>query len=1170
MAPPGQPGAAAIRPRTRQQAKVRAAEGIPPSPPTEVQPTRRKRVVKLKESNITSETTEDASSSQQDQAVPDQTLREGNAGGYVHHAQDAESTREQRDSLSDADRFLLNSTPQHALAPLDHHSPEAKAASTEVIHTSSHQTPTPSNTSALGSSEHRSAEAKSASPEIIHTSAPSPSNTSALFAQIISPAKSTSVNEATPEAAPSSQSIGEQATRVELVSTQTDVGEQASRVELVSTQTDAPEQATRVESVSTQTDGPAASVASPTIHTTSQPQSQTVVLRDVSVQTEQPLDTFKEMGRYGYYSAIAKIPNFCNITLHLGGGKEIKIMHVPDTSIRRLDDILDPKDELSWRRNWLTSEEIAEEAAEKAAKEAARARDQAAARARVQAEADARAEAEARAIMYFEAKRKREEEDDDEEDDMPEAQRRRVNPLAPSPSAIRRRRKLWAKSGNGLGKSLRATQSTLLRANPSLEFESGPYNTNGELLLSSNINPQIQHDDLIEGGPAGSIAATNNANADIPSSSDVQSPTAPSDADSSDGPAATQIDEPPPRTPQRGSWFPQVVTSALRFMPNIRRRNAAPATPRTNTAKALDQRIAQTEPRRPMPGHSDFGQRLQTSQLAAQKNFRTKENILTIKKVKEEREKLSVEWDQLEKERKITEEARRMAEEERKVTEQARRDIEAAHRIAYSQQPTGSKRQRVSPTVIPNPEGSTFGLDLNYFGASDSDDEEDLNASRKPYKFPRPNGPHHSPSKPSLPNTPGRSKVPAAGTRTPPSDQANKYTGSLFADSLPNVFDQSTTYPNELTIAKDDPRFNHSGHFEIPCFSPGSSDEGSGEEEEVANQPVGNSPSAASAATQKAAGASSDHIVSTSSPQQPVQGSMFPPVTPAQKLGGAAAEKRGDPEAARTLERNRELLRAKIAGQKSVLSPKDIQSSPSKAHVSRQPATQQTVQPTAPAIFFEPQQANTGTPTEPTEMSTGSQDNAGGFSILGAASRTSPKSTAQRLMETLPHTQKRMESFQSYKDYQQTMDPKVKELLESTWNADDEKAAIEEFRAGFTDYYAAQKQDTAAPGPSQSQNVQRAADDDEAFDDEDHESLYDDDEDRDNDEHDDGADDSEEALLDESEEDDQTQAPTPPNPTALQDFRMDPKVAAFLNAQWTAEDDAYASDEFKNQFASLC
>ncbi|KAI4245695.1 MAG: hypothetical protein L6R42_010115 [Xanthoria sp. 1 TBL-2021] len=568
-----------------------------------------------------------------------------------------------------------------------------------------------------------------------------------------------------------------------------------------------------------------------------------------------------------------------------------------------------------------------------------------------------------------------------------------------------------------------------------------------------------------------------------------------------------------------------------------------------------------------MPTHSDFGQRLQTSQLAAQKTFRTKENIESMKKVREERDRIRFEWAKLEEERKITEEARRLAEEERKVTEQEKQDVAAAHRAALSSQPTGSKRRRPSPRVIPNPKGVSYGLDPDFFYDSDSEDEEDANASRKSR---RTSGPDHSPSDSRLLNTPNSSKVHAAGSHTSPSEQATKYTGSRFADSPPNVFGQSTTR-SELTISKDDPRFNHSGHFEAPYFSSSSEEDSSDEEEEeeIASPIVDKSRSVPPSATEGTGGQVVDNAVSASSPQKPVQGPMFPPVTPAPKQGVAKAEKRWDPEAAKTLERNRELLRAKIAGQsRSVLSPKDIQNSPSKPHVPSQAGgTQPTVQPTVPAIFFQPQQANTGAPVAPVEKSIGSQDEEGGFSILGAARRTSPKSNAKKLVETLSTSTVReiVNGLQSYDNYQQTMDPEAKGLVESEWNASDETAATEDFQTTFADFVASQKQDTATPGLSISRSSPRVADDDDVIDDEDHASLYDDEEDRDNEEN---IDDAGDELLDESEDDNRTKAYTVPTPTAFEDFNMDPEVEAFLNAQWTAEDEAYASDEFQNQLAS--
>ena len=1206
---------------TRQQAKIREAEGNPPSPPTELPrgaPRRRKQAAAASQPILTSESTEDASSSsqQQDHTVPDQTLREGNAGGYINPAQEAEdagATREQKDSLSDADRFLQDFTPDYVLATLEQQRAEEDVVRPEVTHTSTPSSsssdaeadadrflrestpddvpatsgqysaeeevvrpevihvPTPSPSDAdtdadpgrflrdyspddvLATSGQHSAEEEAVRPEVIHTPtpsasdadysledytpdhilaiyrqhiagkevvrpevmhtpSPSPSNTSAIFAQILSPTQSPPVNGLATEAGPTSLSTGEQATRV--------------------------------QSVSTQTDGLAASVASPIIHTTPQPHSQPIVVRDASAQTDHRLDTFKAMGRYGFNSGIANIPNFCDITLHLAGEREIRITRVSDSTIRAIADLLEDERESSYGRNWLTSEEIAEAEAKKAAAEARAA-------AEVRAAADAReaaaeaqlAAARAQVNVSPENKRKR-----DDGIDMPEARRRRISLSPPPVLKLRQRpaRRMNWRKGNGMGKSLRATQIELAKDNPFSNPEGGPYNANGELLLSCKGHSQNQHEDPIEGDPAGNIAVTNSAPADVSSSGDTQAHTAPSEADLNDEPAPTQIDEPTPETPQRGSWLPSMFTSALRFVPRIRRRQA------TSTANGP---VAQSEPRRPMPLHSDFGQRLQTSQLAAQKTFRTKENIDSIRKVKAERDRIASEWEKLE-------DARRIAEEERKTLELEKQDVADAHRAALSSQPTGSKRRRFSPRVIPNPKGVSYGLDPDFFYASDSEDEEDANASRKSR---RTSGPDDSPSNTRLPNTANSSKVPATGPYTSPSEQATKYTGSRFADSPPNVFGQSP--PGfKLTIAKDDPRFNHSGHFELPDFS-SSSEEDSGEEEEIASPIADKSRSAQPSANKGTVGQGSDHAVSTSSSRKPEGASRFPPATPAKKSGLATAEKRWDPEAAKTLERNRELLRAKIAGQsRSVLSPKDIQNSPSKPHIPNQLGSQQAVQPTVPAIFFQPQQADPGAPVVPGEKSIESQDDEGGFSIMGAARRTSPKSTAQKLVETLATQRERLAGLQSYDTYQQTMDPEARGLVESTWDARDDAAAAESFQTTYADFVASQKQDTARPEPSISRTSPRVADDDDVIDDEDHASLYDDDEDRFDEEHDDDAGDE---LPDQSEQDGRTnKAHTLPTPTALQEFNMDPEVAAYLADRWTAEDEAYAKENFKTGYAT--
>lgn len=1055
---------------TRQQAKIREAEGIPPSPPTELPAElggtrRRKRVANRARSIITSETDDDASSlSKQNQIVPDQTLREGNAGGYVQNAQGAERTREQQDSFQEADLFLMNFLPPLTVDSSRYHGAEEVAKPPGIIHT------TPSSSSS--------------------------SNTAAIVAPMFSPSTSLSGDGLAPEKVSSSHASGDQATVL--------------------------------ASVSTQTDGLAASVASPFIPNTSVPRSQTVV-RDVSVQTDHRLGTFRPMSRYGFNGAISVLPAFCDITLHLGVNKEIQISHVTESSIRKIGDILLNESELSYGRNWLTRQEVA----------AAEARDQASSA----------------------NKRKR-----DEETNMPEAQRRRLNnsptPI-PKPAPRSTRRKYFlGKTGNGLGRSLKAMQPALSQGDTSAEADTSPYDSNGELLLSTTNSAYGQDGVPANSDTVANIAANTSATEIVDPRRAVHSPTANAEADLSDRAAATQTHEQTPQTLRPSSWLPKLVASAFHYVPSIRRRHASPATPQTSTVdvRSSDQRVAQTEPRRGMARHSDFGQRLQTSQLAAQKTFRTKGNVEAMKKVKAERERIRSEWERLDEQRKITEEAR-------KITEQEKQDVADAHRAALANQPTGSKRRRPSPRVIPNPKGASYGLDLDFFGDSDSEDEEDTSPSRKSRRI---SGPDHSPSNARMTNDPLTPNVAAAGSRTPPSGRATEYTGSRFSDSPPNVFGQSTAYSG-LVISKDDPRFNHSGHFEVP-WSPSSSEGDSSEEEDVATTVVDKSRPVPASATDDTVRQGLTDTVSTSSPEKPVQGPMFPPVTPASRQGATSFENRRDPEAAKTLERNRELLRAKIAGQsRSVLSPKDIQNSPNKTHVPSQASTQQTVQSAAPAIFFQPQQVNRGASDQPLEKPIASHDTAGGFSILGTASRTSPKSAARKLAETLPTVQGRLGGLQSYNDYEQTVDSKVRELLESSWKASDETASGEEFRPAFTDFVASQTQGMAGPGPSQSQDSQRFHDDD-AIDEEDHASLYQDDANRDDEGNDNNADDEpsseEEARLDENEDDKGTTVLSISHPTAFEDFSMDPAVAAFLEDNWAAEDEAYASDEFKTQLAN--
>ncbi|MCJ1244832.1 hypothetical protein MMC30_002033 [Trapelia coarctata] len=62
--------------------------------------------------------------------------------------------------------------------------------------------------------------------------------------------------------------------------------------------------------------------------------------------------------------------------------------------------------------------------------------------------------------------------------------------------------------------------------------------------------------------------------------------------------------------------------------------------------------------------------------------------------------------------------------------------LKAEHEAAQAAQAPGTKRKRFSPTVIPNPAGCSYGMDLEFFG-DDSDEEEEVSAAVEPQLEPQ-------------------------------------------------------------------------------------------------------------------------------------------------------------------------------------------------------------------------------------------------------------------------------------------------------------------------------------------------------------------------------------------------------------------------------------------------
>lgn len=165
-----------------------------------------------------------------------------------------------------------------------------------------------------------------------------------------------------------------------------------------------------------------------------------------------------------------------------------------------------------------------------------------------------------------------------------------------------------------------------------------------------------------------------------------------------------------------------------------------------------------------------------------------------------------------------------LAANKRLIDEEVVRQVTAAMREeekrckAEGANATGTKRKRYSPDIIPNPKGCSYGMDLDYFGNSSSDDEAaEEDTPTKPSKRAR-----ISPREPSTP------------TRKPIGDpaRATPYTGVTFAEPRPNLFDNVNTSPPVVYVPTP------SITFEVPYGSDSSEDEESESNENVFDSPT--------------------------------------------------------------------------------------------------------------------------------------------------------------------------------------------------------------------------------------------------------------------------------------------------------------------------------------------
>lgn len=280
-----------------------------------------------------------------------------------------------------------------------------------------------------------------------------------------------------------------------------------------------------------------------------------------------------------------------------------------------------------------------------------------------------------------------------------------------------------------------------------------------------------------------------------------------------------------PATPHPRGWgFGSILNSArsvTRFIPLLGARHIVAETqvaedvncgvrPTATPAQALAINAPQTEPR-PRMHSTESGNAPVTELVRPSKHPSTSKAALKSRQqVSDERKRRAerqfireqiafVEEEDARKaqEDKDQEAKRRQAVRDGQPMRNARRKIrEAAIRQATIDQattPGGKRKRQPSPDAIPNPPGASYGMDLDYFGCSSSDEEEEQTTPTK---------------------QPLRKKSRLSEFESTPDSiigdphRARPYTGVYFADSSDkyhggNIFDERASSANAASRAAD-------------------------------------------------------------------------------------------------------------------------------------------------------------------------------------------------------------------------------------------------------------------------------------------------------------------------------------------------------------------------------
>jgi hypothetical protein len=234
----------------------------------------------------------------------------------------------------------------------------------------------------------------------------------------------------------------------------------------------------------------------------------------------------------------------------------------------------------------------------------------------------------------------------------------------------------------------------------------------------------------------------------------------------------------PAETPSRGWGLSSLFGSVSKYVPGLLRPlNMIPETsvdqdePQAELTVQLSQPILQSGNSRSKATRTPSMTYAQRKALKEQRQARKDEEARA-----EERRKAELALAEKRFAEQVAREAERMYQERLKADE------------ATNLTETGQKRKRYSPKTIPNPKGSSYGMDINFFGDSSSSDED--NDSGAPD------------DSPSFRRATKKPRLSMDAPSTPPKQilgdphHARPYMGAMFADPKPNLFSQSISKAN--------------------------------------------------------------------------------------------------------------------------------------------------------------------------------------------------------------------------------------------------------------------------------------------------------------------------------------------------------------------------------------